>query len=721
MAEYAHIHSPDAPPDSPLDPTAVQISCLKLGTRNENDQGHIVVSFAIPLVDVAVAVRRNPILIRDTTELRGLRAEHGTAPGSSYANFKAGMPAIIPTSNACDGTLVENLDPGQIHNQVYGYDIGEGQEVMDLPTVRASLIAAPGVLLVATGCDGDALYVLVAGPRARTVAEYKAHWEAIRTQLPEGDRASGAESKNFSRLLPIGHDPEAWVAPEPVRPLPGADVSGSGSSRGNGEQPVEGGEVLAPVLPQTTYPLECLPKSWQTVIRAAATASGASIPTAACGFLATAAALAQVDYRCETLVPNIYADGSSTDPISLFALVVSDSGWGKSTCGDVLTAGHREADRRLADRHQEGRREMEARNDKSRSGGSGDARRPTVKIPLGTVSDVTLEAVQLRLQTGRPAVLLYNSEMGALAGSWSFSRTQLPRTLPALNTLWDGGPVHSDRINDHREIYIPKGGYAISVLLLGQPSTAAWALGETAADGFSARLLLARDDRRPVPPEPRMPEPEVRDALQAFRTLLIEQRERQDRGREFQDTKLVQEVLRLSPDAKAALLEFREEMLAVADAAEPGHARSAATRAPQLAARIAALEVAWRCYTAGDRAGHEPAPVDLAAVRTGTALARWHYHELLRVAGEMAATELSKSADTILQRFRKAEAGEVQCRQRFQDPGSGQVFFSAATVCNKCPARIRSDVEHRTSALRHLVEMGLLLESPGRRGYFRVA
>ena len=122
---------------------------------------------------------------------------------------------------------------------------------MDLAAVRAALIAAPGAVLVARSCSGDALWAVFAGPKAESVQAYKANWEAMAAGFPPIARAANsAASKNLNRLRFLAFDPDAWMAPGLVVPLPGAPnlVNAPPEAHRTGEKAVE----TAPDAPTPT-------------------------------------------------------------------------------------------------------------------------------------------------------------------------------------------------------------------------------------------------------------------------------------------------------------------------------------------------------------------------------------------------------------------------------------------------------------------------------------
>ena len=223
-------HQYTPPPPSPhgegssqfITPASILVSVLTQGTRSTRN-GRLVVSTRTTLGTLAQRIRTSETLATRTAALRAILAEEGR--DGRYASQKLVMPAIIPASSAPAGSLVKGLSPAQFHTRLYGYDIDEDREHLDLVSLRAALIDAPGTVMVGVSCAGDGLYALIAGPLASTDTEYTAQWSAIAAGMPAG-AANSDQSKTFTRLRFLAHDPELWLATA-VQPLPGAQALAS--------------------------------------------------------------------------------------------------------------------------------------------------------------------------------------------------------------------------------------------------------------------------------------------------------------------------------------------------------------------------------------------------------------------------------------------------------------------------------------------------------------
>ena len=173
----------------------------------------------LSLETLAHRIRTDTVLAQRTADIRVALAKSGR--GGRYRQMKEQMPAVVPAVATPPGTATKGVS-ARYHNGLYAFDIDEGREFMDKDAVFASLVEAPGSVLVGTSCAGDALYAFFAGPKAEDYKDYTRHWEAIAGGLPPSARAaSGRESKNLNRLRFISYDPDLWVA-EYVEPLAGA-------------------------------------------------------------------------------------------------------------------------------------------------------------------------------------------------------------------------------------------------------------------------------------------------------------------------------------------------------------------------------------------------------------------------------------------------------------------------------------------------------------------
>ena len=202
------------------------MSRLSRGTKtlgSRDGKQTVVIDGLSTLRQVAEDIRSDEDLKAQTNKLRVMHNRGGRE--GPYKGAKLAMPAIVPAMQAAKGTLLKGLPVGDYHNGLYGYDIDEHREALDLAAVREALIAAPGAVLVGASCAGDALFAIILGPPTATGAEYKKNWRAIAAGLPETAKANnGKASTNFNRLRFLAHDPDVWLAEGLVTPVAGAQT-----------------------------------------------------------------------------------------------------------------------------------------------------------------------------------------------------------------------------------------------------------------------------------------------------------------------------------------------------------------------------------------------------------------------------------------------------------------------------------------------------------------
>ena len=210
----------------------LELSLLKDGVKGRN----LAITHKVTLAWLAKSIRDPDDLRLKTETVRSVLQKYGREGESkAYTRAKRQLPAAIPAAKAPSGTPVKDL-PLSHHNGLYGFDIDENRESMDVATVRQSLEAHPATALVGLSTAGDALYVFMAGPVAQDAAGYVDRWKAISERLPGGARAaSGKASKNFNRLRFLVHDPSLYLADE-VTPFTAGELT-AGNSRKSERKP----------------------------------------------------------------------------------------------------------------------------------------------------------------------------------------------------------------------------------------------------------------------------------------------------------------------------------------------------------------------------------------------------------------------------------------------------------------------------------------------------
>ena len=194
--------------DTTFDPWDIRISVLSRGIVG----AQLAIDAVMPLGDVALRVRQSGKLATSTSTVRRVLAQGGRDGG--YERRKLLLPAAVPAARAPAGTPLKQLSVSH-HNGLYGFDLDEDRDNLDVAGVRTALEAHPAVVLVGISAGGDALYGWAAGPVATSATEYKDLWREIAKRLP-GDAAvqNDARAHNFNRVRLLASDPTLYLATE---------------------------------------------------------------------------------------------------------------------------------------------------------------------------------------------------------------------------------------------------------------------------------------------------------------------------------------------------------------------------------------------------------------------------------------------------------------------------------------------------------------------------
>ena len=115
--------------------------------------------------------------------------------------------------------------------------------------------------------------------------------------------------------------------------------------------------------------------------------------------------------------------------------------------------------------------------------------KPPLKSQL-IFKDTTIEAIASVMRGGQPSAIFSTSEGGIFSGGHSFSKEKRVYSQAVLNSIWDGGPIGSNRVTTDAE---PLYGRRLSVAVMFQPGLLMEFIGDETAinQGFFARFLIA--------------------------------------------------------------------------------------------------------------------------------------------------------------------------------------------------------------------------------------
>ena len=192
-------------PPNPLSNTPVSITRVPRG----RDEPMLVLD-VMTLGEVVEFIQNDEGLREETKRLRAMLDQDGRKTPTFNAAKKR-LKAAVPALSAPVGTSIEGVS-AEFHNSLYGYDVDENTP--DLAQLRRDLSATPGVVMVGISVSGTGLWCLVLGPKADSLAAYKARHAAILAQMPESvQKANGKASKNLNRLRYLASDPDLFYNP----------------------------------------------------------------------------------------------------------------------------------------------------------------------------------------------------------------------------------------------------------------------------------------------------------------------------------------------------------------------------------------------------------------------------------------------------------------------------------------------------------------------------
>ena len=410
----------------------------------------------------------------------------------------------------------------------------------------------------------------------------------------------------------------------------------------------EGWPELQPLIVQIEpqeYPLDALPEAVRCAVEEVAGFVKAPIPLIATSALAalSLAIQAQTDVqRAEKL----------NGPCGLFLLAIADSGERKSTCDGFFTTAIRDYQAREQEAAKPVIKAYKSEHDAWEAQRSGlrekikslakegksctapisqlhhlDADEPTApRVPRLIYGDATPEALTYALAKQWPSGGVISSEAGSVFGGHGMGGDSVMRNLAALNQLWDGATLNTERRSS--ESFTVRGARLTMALQVQEATIRAFfdsTKGLARGTGFLARFLVSwpqstQGTRHFTEAPANWP------ALANFNarlTLILNRPAPID-----PDGGLTPAMLTLAPDAKAAWVEFHNAIEAeLSTGRELYDVRDVASKTADNAARLAAL---FHTFTGSI------GPIDIEAMEAAARVTLWHLTEAKRFLGELA-------------------------------------------------------------------------------------
>jgi len=432
---------------------------------------------------------------------------------------------------------------------------------------------------------------------------------------------------------------------------------------------------IAHIAPQQ-YPVDALPDLVRCAVQEVAGFVKAPIPLIATSAM-TALSLAIQAHH------DVQRADKLQGPCGLFLLAIADSGERKSTCDGFFAKAIRDYEREQSEAakpHISAHRTQHEIWEAQRSGLKEkikslaregkpdetpvkqlhdlDGREPMApRVPRLTYSDATPEALTYALVKQWSSGGVISSEAGSVFGSHGMGKESVMRNLAALNQLWDGSELKTDRRST--ESFTVRGARLTMGLQIQEATLRAFIAstnGLARGTGFLARFLVSwprstQGTRNFTDPPANWP------ALAAFtsRLKLI-----LNRAAPIGDDGVLEPaVLQLSPEAKTYWVLFHDDIESeLSTGRELFDVRDVASKTADNAARLAALFHVFE---------GEVGPIGIEAMESGAVIAAWHLSEARRFLGELAMpTDLANAArleSWMLDYCKQAETDTVPTRQ----------------------------------------------------------
>lgn len=302
------------------------------------------------------------------------------------------------------------------------------------------------------------------------------------------------------------------------------------------------------------------------------------------------------------------------------------------------------------------------------------------------VTEPTYEGLTQMFRFGQPSLGLFSDEGGQFLGGYAMNKDNKQKTLSAFNDLWGGNSIRRTRQGD--------GAYQLhdrrlAIHLMVQPTVAHELLADPLAvdTGFLARFLICEPETTIGTREYKNSQLDQQslDEFQKYQSYLLEQ----SMPINSETGGLEPRVLTLSPEAKAELIEYADEVerkQSKGNKYEP--ITGTASKSAEQAARLAGVLTVFSDITASH--------IDGDTMRNAISLAHYYLDEALRlVEVAVASTEL-KTADYLL---------------KWISQNHGVKPFLFSDVLQNGPNSVR-DSKRIKSLFAILMEYGWLIKMP---------
>ncbi len=440
--------------------------------------------------------------------------------------------------------------------------------------------------------------------------------------------------------------PDQFFQKQGMSVFPKTDIRPVNEAGVEGPQP-----LVREIPPGAAYPVESL-GPLRDAVEAVQDMTQAPVAIAAQSALAVASLAVQAFANVETL--------GDDAPASLFCLTIAQSGERKSACDRKLMAGFRKYERERAEEYREVYAEWKtrhklwtAKSDRlTREAASGnpdkvgaaeadlEALGAEPQAPLSpnlTATEPTLEGLVKLYIVGQPSLGLFTDEAGGFLGGHAMNSDNRLKTLSGLSNLWDGEPLNRTRAGDGAKTLY---GRRLAVHLMVQPIAARPLMADPVAigQGFLARFLITEPQsaigkrlRRGYSPSSKVAEVAMAKRVEAI--LSHPKPTAENTPQELEPRRLP-----LSDDARELLWQYYKTVeLGQTAGGDLEHVRPFASKAPEQAARIAAVLTLWADLQAPE--------VTAATMADAVELSQFYLGEVKRLTDAAVVSEDIRKAD----------------------------------------------------------------------------
>ena len=402
-----------------------------------------------------------------------------------------------------------------------------------------------------------------------------------------------------------------------------------------------------------------------------------------------------------------------TVPITLYLVTVAQSGERKSACDGLATAAIKEVDQERERQYRYIKRVFEAELVEFQKGQrrkpkkdfdviEGDIKYPNVELapepPLVTtilISDVTIEGLHRRLETGTPSVAVMTDEGGQFFGGHGMKPENALKTVAGFSKLWDGAPISKSRASSETVVLYNK---RVSLHAMIQPRVAQNVIGDPMMkdQGFLSRVLIACPDSK-IGSRKISNDPAYTAAKREAQAVLHIYNERIKELLNIEllilpDTRsdLNLRQLKLSDQARSSLEEFYNRVEHSSNKGEAfEYMTGFAAKAPEMAARIAGVQTLYADERATEITGE--------MMSNGIVMMEWYLAEMHRVSDTGRPNEELCMAEELRLWLVNGWTGE---------------FINKRTIMKNGPGYLR-DGNTLDICIKKLVEHGWLVRGAG--------